>query len=228
MVFLQPLTNSQNTSSTPLVRVIDDNEEIRKSLEFLLRCEGYDVAMFENAEAFLSGDTPSRPGCLILDVQMPGLSGIELFNVLKMRGYDVPIIFLTAHADVGMAVYAMREGACDFHQKPLEPETLLPAVARAIERDRAKKSGVTSLKDEVRKYESLTEREEQIARLVAAGFVNRTIAERLNISRRTVEHYRASALQKIGIREFAELSAFFARMDAWREKAGAGSVVPRL
>lgn len=228
MALSQSSTDIRNSPDSPLIRVIDDNEEIRRSLEFLLHCEGYDVATFESAEAFLSGDTPSRPGCLVLDVQMPGLSGIELFNVLKMRGYDVPIIFLTAHADVGMAVYAMREGACDFHQKPLEPETLLPAVARAIERDRAKKSGVTSLNDEIRKFESLTEREEQIARLVAAGFVNRTIGERLNISRRTVEHYRASALQKIGLRDFAELAAFFARMDAWKEKAGAGSAVPRL
>ena len=201
----------------PLVRVVDDNETLRQSLEFMLRCEGYEVQSFASASDFLTGDIPSRRGCLILDVQMPGLSGIELFNVLNLRGYDVPIIFLTAHADVDMAVFAMREGACDFHQKPLQPETFLPAVARAIERDRAKHNGRQDFGDEIRRWRLLTEREEQIARLVGCGYVNRAIAERLAISQRTVEHYRASALQKIALRSAAEIAYFFERIDAWKK-----------
>ncbi|WP_295478967.1 response regulator transcription factor [Sutterella sp.] len=215
------------TTEAPLVRIVDDNRELLDSLAFMLRCEGYDVAAYESAAAFLAADSPSRGGCLVLDVQMPGLSGIELFNVLGMRGYDVPIIFLTAHADVDMAVYVMREGACDFHQKPMKPETFLPAVARAVARDRAKKGGMTDLQEEVRRWRSLTDREEEIARLVGGGFVSRTIGERLSISRRTVDHYRASGLKKLGLSEPADIAAFFERIDAWREKSAAAGVSVR-
>lgn len=211
------MQTASSSQETPLVRVVDDNETLRQSLEFMLRCEGYDVKSYACAADFLADDMPSRSGCLILDVQMPGLSGIELFNVLNLRGYDVPIIFLTAHADVDMAVFAMREGACDFHQKPLQPETFLPAVSRAIARDKAKRSGRQDLTDEIRRWKLLTEREEQIARMVGAGYVNRMIAQRLAISQRTVEHYRASALQKIGLRSAADIAAYFARLDAWQE-----------
>lgn len=186
----------------------------------MLTCEGYEVASFSSAEAFLAGDTPSREGVLILDVQMPGLSGLELFKVLNMRAYKLPIIFLTAHADVDMAVAAMREGACDFHQKPINPETLLPAIARGLEKARISKSGLGDIKEEVERFKALTEREEQICRLVAKGLVSREIADRLAISQRTVDHHRTSALSKLNIREPAELALFFERIDAWRKSAG--------
>lgn len=124
---------------------------------------------------------------------MPGLSGLELFKVLNMRAYKLPIIFLTAHADVDMAVAAMREGACDFHQKPINPETLLPAIARGLEKARISKSGLGDIKEEVERFKALTEREEQICRLVAKGLVSREIAERLVISQRTVDHHRTAA-----------------------------------
>lgn len=157
---------------------------------------------------------------LILDVQMPGLSGLELFKVLNMRAYKLPIIFLTAYADVDMAVAAMREGACDFHQKPINPETLLPAIARGLEKARISKSGLGDIKEEVERFKALTEREEQICRLVAKGLVSREIAERLVISQRTVDHHRTAALSKLNIREPAELALFFERIDAWRKSAG--------
>ena len=203
-------------NDTPLVRIVDDNETLRASLEFMLTCEGYEVAAFPTADAFLAGDTPSRDGCVVLDVQMPGRTGIELFDELRRRNYAVPIIFLTAHADVDMAVYTMREGACDFHQKPVNPETFLPAVARAIERSRAAKLGMKDIDDEIRRLRTLSEREAQILRLVSQGGVNRVIAERLAISQRTVEHYRAQAIGKLGLRSAAELAGFFARTDAWK------------
>ena len=199
---IEPMTTySKREKLKPLIRIVDDNQAILNSLTFMLTCEGYEVASFSSAEAFLAGDTPSREGLLILDVQMPGLSGLELFKVLNMRAYKLPIIFLTAHADVDMAVAAMREGACDFHQKPINPETLLPAIARGLEK-------------------ALTEREEQICRLVAKGLVSREIAERLVISQRTVDHHRTAALSKLNIREPAELALFFERIDAWRKSAG--------
>ena len=117
-----------------------------------------------------------------------------------------------------MAVYTMRERACDFHQKPINPETFLPAVARAVERDRAAKIGMKNIDEEVTRYRQLTEREEQILRLIAKGGVNRMIGERLSISPRTVEHYRAQAVAKIGLRSAAELAGFFARIDDWKQK----------
>lgn len=203
-----------------LVRVVDDNASLRASLEFMLICEGYEVALFDSAEAFLAGDAPSREGCVILDLQMPGMNGVQLFEELRRRSYQVPVIFLTAHADVDTAVYAMREGACDFLQKPASPEKLLPAVARVIARSREARLGMTSIEDEVRRCRLLSEREEQILRLVASGCVSRVIAERLSISRRTVEHYRSQAIGKLHLRSAAELAAFFSRIDAWKARGG--------
>lgn len=206
----------------PVIRVVDDNETLRHALEFMLRCEGYTVRAFGSAEDFLRDDIPSEPGCLILDVQMPGLSGLELFEVLRMRGYKVPIIFLTAHADVDMAVEAMRSGACDFYQKSVVPEKVLPAVARAVEKNPA--AGVKDLMRDVEAYKTLTEREEQILRLVSIGLVNRRIAERLKISQRTVEHYRAGAMHKLGLTSSAQIAGFFERIDQWKEAAHAKAI----
>ena len=150
-------------TDNPLIRVVDDHESLRTSLEFMPSCEGYEVALFDSAAAFLTGDTPSRDGCVILDLHMPEMNGVELFDELCRRSYRVPVIFLTAHADVDTAVYTMRKGACDFLQKPVNPEKLLPAVARAVAKSRAAKLGMTSIEDEVRRYRLLTEREEQIS-----------------------------------------------------------------
>ncbi len=101
----------------PLIRVVDDNDTLRQLLEFMLQCEGYEVVSYASAMDFLKSDTPSRPGCLILDIQMPEMSGLDLFDRLNHRGYEVPVIFLTAHGDTDMAVGAMRDGACDFQTK---------------------------------------------------------------------------------------------------------------
>lgn len=209
-------------NTAPVIRVVDDNETLRHALEFMLRCEGYTVRAFGSAEDFLRDDIPSEPGCLILDVQMSGLSGLELFEVLRMRGYKVPIIFLTAHADVDMAVEAMRSGACDFYQKSVVPEKVLPAVARAVEKNPA--AGVKDLMRDVEAYKTLTEREEQILRLVSIGLVNRRIAERLKISERTVEHYRAGAMHKLGLTSSAQIAGFFERIDQWKEAAHAKAI----
>ena len=208
------MTTASTAHDTYLIRIVDDNVSLLESLSFMLRCEGYEVAIFNSAEAFLREDIPSRPGCVVLDVQMPGLSGIELFNLLKTRGYNVPIIFLTAHADVDMAVSAMRDGACDFYQKPVDPERFLPAVAKSLEKCYGH-LGNRSLMSDVERFRSLTEREEQIMRLVASGLGNRRIAERLNISQRTVEHYRASAIQKLSLSDVSAIAAFFERIDEW-------------
>lgn len=186
---------------------------MRASLEFMLGCEGYEVLSFASAHSFWAGDVPSRPGCLILDVCMPELSGLELQEEINRRSYQTPIIFLTAHGEIDMAVHAMREGACDFQQKPIRADRLLQSVARAVEIDRQRRGGAKDLKDEVLKFQSLSEREEQICREVAKGYINKVIAERLGISKRTVDHHRRSALTKLDIHSIAQLAAFFERID---------------
>ena len=200
----------------PLIRIVDDNDTLRQSLEFMLQCEGYEVVSYASAMEFLKSDSPSRGGCTILDIQMPEMSGLDLFDRLNHRGYEVPVIFLTAHGDIDMAVGAMRDGACDFQTKPINVEKFLPAVARALENDRLRREGISrDIREEVKLFQSLSEREEKICRLTIQGFVSRAIGERLEISHRTVEHYRGSALKKLGLHSSADLAQFFARVDAF-------------
>ncbi|MBQ9240755.1 MAG: response regulator transcription factor [Duodenibacillus sp.] len=205
---------------SPLVRVVDDDAEFRESLTFMLECEGYEVAAFASAAEFFAGDRPSRVGCLILDVMMPEVTGLEMQEELVKRGYQSPTIFLTAHGTIDMAVQTMREGACDFQQKPLQPESFLKAVARAVEKDRERRGGARDISEELALYEQLTEREEQICRLVAGGLINKVIGERLGISKRTVDHIRASGLNKLQIKTIAQLAGFFERIDRHKEAAG--------
>ena len=179
----------------PLIRIVDDDPFLRDSLEFMLKCEGYDVISFADPKAFLAGDMPSRLGCVILDVRMPGMSGLELQEILTGRAYECPIIFLTAHGDID-----------------IKPATFLPAVSRAIEKDRARRGGATNLLDELKRFRSLSEREKEIAEKVAQGFTSQQIAEQLGISKRTVDHYRMAALTKIELRTPAELAGFFERI----------------
>lgn len=199
---------------TPLIRVVDDDVDLLNSVEFLLKCEGYEVAAYTDAQEFLRADSPSRPGCLVLDEQMPIMTGQELQSELNTRKSVLPIIFLTAHGDVDMAVQTMIRGAVDFQQKPLKPEKFLTSVARAVQIDLDRRGGASDLKDEIIMYEKLTEREEQICRLVADGLINKEIGERLGISKRTVDHVRASAVNKLQGKSAAQLAAFFRRIDS--------------
>ena len=184
----------------PLIRVVDDNDTLRQSLEFMLQCEGYEVVSYSSAMEFLKSDTPSRPGCLILDIQMPEMSGLDLFDRLNHRGYEVPVIFLTAHGDIDMAVGAMRDGAVDFVQKPVRQERLLTAIARAVTRS-VSETGAVETEGAIRaKVQELTEREREIAELIGKKLTNRQISERTGITVRTVEVHRAAIIRKLGVR----------------------------
>lgn len=207
----------EKTKDKSLVRIVDDDEALRESIEFMLLCEGYDVMSFSGPEDFLARDLPSRVGCVVLDVEMPSMTGLQLQALLNRRSYQCPIVFLTAHGDIDMAVQTMRDGACDFHQKPIQPESFLKAIARAVEIDRARRLGASDIKDEILLFESLSRREEQICREVARGLTSRIIAERLGISKRTVDHVRASVIAKLKLRTPAELAGFFERIDAFRQ-----------
>ena len=184
----------------PLIRIVDDNDTLRQSLEFMLQCEGYEVVSYSSAMEFLKSDTPSRPGCLILDIQMPEMSGLDLFDRLNHRGYEVPVIFLTAHGDIDMAVGAMRDGAVDFVQKPVRQERLLTAIARAVTRS-VSETGAVETEGAIRaKVQELTEREREIAELIGKKLTNRQISERTGITVRTVEVHRAAIIRKLGVR----------------------------
>lgn len=182
----------------PVVRIVDDNPVLRESVEFMLRAEGFEVAAFESAADFLANDRPSAPGCLVLDVAMPGMSGIELQRLLLARGRTIPVIFLTAHGDIAMAVDAMHEGAYGFEQKPVKPERLLRNIRGAVKRDLESRGIAGDEGGREERYRTLTVREAEVLKEAKRGLKSREIAELLSISQRTVEHYRMSGLRKIG------------------------------
>lgn len=183
-----------------LIRTVDDDPAMREALEFMLTAEGWRVKTYENGRAFLTDDAPSTPGCAILDVRMPGMSGLELQQEMNVRGYALPIIFLTGNGDIDMAVGAMRDGAVDFVQKPVRQERLLTAIARAVTRS-VSETGAVETEGAIRaKVQELTEREREIAELIGKKLTNRQISERTGITVRTVEVHRAAIIRKLGVR----------------------------
>ncbi|MFR1631255.1 MAG: response regulator transcription factor [Sutterella wadsworthensis] len=178
-----------------LVRIVDDDASLRDALRFVLETEGWRVVDYRSANDFFRGDAPSVRGCVVMDVRMPGLTGIEAQAVMNERGFSLPVIFLTGHGDIDMAVMALHEGAADFIQKPVDNERLLAVIASTAFESLSGAGAV------------LTNRERDIARLVAEGLTNRLIGERLSIAVRTVEVHRASALRKLGVRTPEEVRA---------------------
>ena len=182
-----------------LIRICDDDEDLAAALELFLNLEGWKTVVFHDAKNFLTGDRPSVPGCLILDVKMPGFSGLECQALLmKEHGVKLPVIFITGHGDIDMAVQAVLDGACDFLQKPVDEKRLLRSLEKAAARSYQEITGAVSADTARDRLSQLTARETEIVKLIAAGLVSREIAERLGIALRTVEVHRAAALKKIG------------------------------
>lgn len=190
----------------PLVRVVDDDEELRESLVFLLHIEGWEAVGYGSAEQFLSDYMPSRCGCNVIDVRMPGMDGLELFERLNELQSEVPIIFLTAHGDIDMAVHVLRHGAVNFLQKPIEPQKFVAAVAEAVEVDRKRRNQIPDVQEAKQLMGRLTKREVQILRLLSRGLLNQEVASALGISQRTVEAHRASIYHKVGKKSIAQIS----------------------
>lgn len=190
----------------PLVRIVDDDPDQLASLEIMLSAEGWDVACYERASDFFAEDTPSRPGCLILDVRMPEISGFEMQEELNRREYPLPILFLTGHGDVDMAVHTLKKGAKDFLLKPVDAPRLLTSVATIVQEDCDQRAMPLDSAAWKRKFRELTEREQEIVRYVASGLLNRQIAERLGISERTVHAHRLSAYRKLNVHNVADLA----------------------
>ena len=184
-----------------LVRIVDDDDSLRDALRFVLETEGWRVADYRSANDFFRGDAPSVPGCVVMDVRMPGLTGIEAQAVMNERGFSLPVIFLTGHGDIDMAVMALHEGAADFIQK------LLAVIASTAFESLSGAGAVLDGETAKARCAELTNRERDIARLVAEGLTNRLIGERLSIAVRTVEVHRASALRKLGVRTPEEVRA---------------------
>ena len=188
-----------------LIRVVDDDRAVSKAIQFLLENEDWTVQVFSSGEEFLVNEAPSVPGCIILDVQMGGISGIEVHKELIARESKVPIIFLTAHGDIPMAVEAMKEGAAEFLVKPLDPEKLLQLVEKHVEWDIKRRQWSVSKEEAERRVESLTLRERQIVELVLKYLSNQEIAEALKLSRRTIECHRQVAYKKLQVNNVKEL-----------------------
>lgn len=187
------------------VFVVDDDDAVRRGISFLLRTAGHEIRLFPSAAAFLETYDPESRGCLLLDVRMPEMTGLELQQAIAARGWQIPTIFITGHATVSMAIAAMKAGAFDFIEKPLRDEALLDSVERALAWSRTRHDGDAQLAGIQARAALLTAREREILRHVAAGEPNKIIARRLGISFRTVELHRSHILEKMQARTLAEL-----------------------
>jgi two-component system, LuxR family, response regulator FixJ len=206
----------QQPAST--VFVVDDDEAVRNSLRFLLKSVGLATQTLASAREFLESYKPQQPGCLVLDVRMPGMSGLELQQQLNLRGAVIPVIFITGHGDVPMAVEAMQQGAFDFLQKPFRDQDLIDRIQRALERDSRSRTTLAQHTKIRERLDSLTEREREVLTLITRGMPNKVMAAELGVSQRTVEIHRARIMEKSGAASLAQL----VRMVLDAESAGGG------
>lgn len=201
----------------PLVRVIDDDAEARSSISFFLGMMDWEICEYENALEFLEKDDFSRPGCMVLDVRMPGMTGLELQVELNKRGVALPIIFLSGHGDLDMAVHALKRGADDFLEKSAKPERLQAAVAKAVKASleaAAAEAGVRKLRAV---YEELTPREKAVALEISKGLLNKVIGANLGITERTVKMHRANVFDKMQVNSAVELTKLLQRIGVLHE-----------
>jgi FixJ family two-component response regulator len=198
----------------PVVYIVDDDPGMRDSLRWLMKTVGLCAETFPSAGDFLRDFVPKGRGCLILDVRMPGTSGLDLFEDLVARGEGMPVIFITAYADVPMAVRALKSGAVEFVEKPFNRQTLLDKVQRAIKDDAVRRSRLAARETFVKRFSRLTSKEREVLELIKEGRPNKEIATRLQITPRAVELRRSSLMRKLGVRSLVELLALTVRHEA--------------
>jgi two-component system response regulator FixJ len=187
------------------VYIVDDDQAIRHAMELLMRSVGLVYEIFHSGDDFLSDHTNDRAGCLVLDIRMPGLGGLELQEKLNDMGSTLPIIFITGHGDVPMAVEAMQKGAVDFIQKPFRDQELLDRISEALTTDQQRRSAREEKAEVLSRIEKLTNRERQVLDLVVTGKPNKVIAYELGVSQRTVEIHRARVMEKMQAKSLADL-----------------------
>lgn len=184
-------------TSKPTVFIVDDDEASSKSLRWLVESVELIPEVFRSAVEFIGAYDPSKPGCLVLDVRMPGMSGPELQEYLRGRGIDIPVIFVTGHGDIPMAVRAVKAGALDFLEKPFRQQELIDLIHRAIACDQEKRRAMSKRTEALKQLDQLSAREREVLNLIAAGNLNKVIAAKLGLSTKTVEAHRAALMKKL-------------------------------
>ena len=197
---------------TPIVFIVDDDVSVRESLELLIRCEGWRPETFASAQEFLDYPRVLVPNCLVLDVSLPGVNGLDLQGLVAGERTDMPIIFITGHGDVPMTVQAMKAGAVEFLTKPFNDDVLLTAIRAALERSRIALSVAAEMRVLRERYASLSQRERQVMGLVVSGLLNKQVAGELGISEITVKAHRGKVMQKMKADSIADLVRMAARL----------------
>jgi two-component system response regulator FixJ len=197
-----------------LVHLVDDDEAIRRSVGFMLKTSGFHVRSYESGVELLKSASSLEPGCILLDIRMPGMDGLEVQSTLRAKGIGLPVIIMTGHGDVALAVQAMKAGAVDFIEKPFEKAVLLSAIEHGVERLKRSAADVDRADEAAVRLQALTPREREVLNGLAKGLPNKTIAYDLGISPRTVEIHRANVMSKLGVRSLSEaLRIAFAAQD---------------
>ena len=199
------MKTNEGSESQPTVFVIDDDDSMRRALTSLFRSVGLRAEVFGSAPEFLQSKLPEAPGCLVLDIRLPGPSGLDFQNELAKVNIHIPIIFITGHGDIPMTVRAMKAGAVDFLTKPFRDQDMLDAVATAIERDRKRREDEKVLLELRSLFASLTPREQEVLALVASGLMNKQAAAEIGLAEITVKIHRGHIMKKMGARSLADL-----------------------
>jgi FixJ family two-component response regulator len=210
---------TDSESDRPIVYVVDDDKSVRDSLEDLLASVGLQSMLFASTQEFVRSKRPDAPACLVLDVRMPGLSGLDFQEEMATLGIHVPVVFITAHGDIPMSVRAMKAGAVEFLPKPFREQDLLDAIQQSIARDRARRQE-SGVKEELRRrYASLSDGEREVMDLVVKGLLNKQIAGKLEVSEITVKVRRGQVMRKMGADSLADLVRFAERINGTESEA---------
>ena len=206
-------------TEAPVVFVVDDDPSVRSSLKFLLSTVGLEAETFNSADSFLRKKPADVPSCLVLDVRLPGLSGLDFQRELAARNIRLPIVFLTGHGDIPMSVRAIKAGAVEFLTKPFRDQDLLDAVRVALDRDRARREQEKEVTDIQRRFDSLTSREQEVISMVVTGMLNKQIADQLGTAESTVKVQRSRAMEKMKAESLIDVARMFEKLNTPSKKA---------